>query len=77
MAHNLEETFFAANNPVGVIQGCTIRKSNIRNDYNWLQVTCLTCNQTEYFENEYEQGKAVGFHFADKDKYPLFHKCRI
>lgn len=70
MAHNLEETNFEDINGE-LIQGCTIRKSNIRNEANWLQLTCITCNQTGYFENEWEQGKAAGLHFANKDKYPI------
>lgn len=70
MAHNLEEiNFEKVNNEL--VQGCTIVKSNIRNDANWLKLTCITCNQIGYFEDEYQQGKAAGMHFADKNKYPI------
>jgi hypothetical protein len=70
MAHNLEEINFIPGRK-GLVQGCTIRKSNILNNANYYELTCLTCNQTGYYESEYLQGKAAGMHFADKDKYPI------
>jgi len=55
----------------GLIQGCTIRKSNDRNLSNLLVLTCITCGQTGFYENAFDQGKAAGLHFANKDKYPI------
>jgi hypothetical protein len=72
MAHNLEEINFEEDpSNCQLIQKCTVRKSNIRNNANYYELTCLTCNQTGYFVSEFAQGKATGLHFADKDKYPI------
>jgi hypothetical protein len=67
MTHNLED-----NENIGtLIQGCTIRKSKIKNNENLYELTCLTCNQKGYYATEYELGKATGAHFADKYKFPI------
>lgn len=70
MAHNLEEVNFEDKNGE-LIQGCTIRKSNIKNASNYYEITCITCKQTNYCESEFEQGKIAALHFLDRVKYPI------
>lgn len=68
---NPSEFNFIELNTGTVIQGCTIKRYKEKNESNYLVLECLTCKQIGYYENEYEVGKAVGLHFANKEMYPI------